>query len=87
MDEENASISHNNVTLSLSLNRMELIDKKSGNDCFLPLPDCTNYYCEYLDGDIILDDETIHNILFQLGIRTEIDINYYKGEVSINRLD
>ena len=40
-----------------------------------------------LDGDIILDDETIHNILFQLGIRTEIDINYYKGEVSINRLD
>ena len=36
---------------------------------------------------IILDNETMYYILFMLGIRTEIDINYYKGEVSINRLD
>ena len=86
IDEENVSISYNDVTLSLSLNRMELIDKRNGNDCFLPVPDGTNHYCEYLDGEIILDDETMHNILFQLGIRTEILIDYNKGEVVINRL-
>lgn len=86
LDENNAGISYDNVTLSLSLIRMELIDKQSGHDYFLPLPDGTNYYCEYLDGEIILDDETMHYILFQLGIRTEILIDYNKGEVVINRL-
>lgn len=72
LDENNASISYDNVTLSLSLIRMELIDKRSGHDCFLPLPDCTYYYCEYLDDEIILDNETMYYILFMLGIRTEM---------------
>ena len=84
LNEHDALISYKDVVFELSLSRMELIDNRRGNDWFLPLPGSKYFSCDYIDGEILLDDNTLHNILFQLGIKTEITINYRKGEVSIN---
>ena len=82
-----AVISYGEHFATLSLTRMELIEEQHGHDWFTPLPGCSYYYCEQIGNEIYLDDLTMHNILYQLGIRTEIIVDYPNSQILIKTRD
>lgn len=86
-NQNQAILSAENNTMIFELDEMQLVAEQNGNNYLLPPPGCSYHCCEYVDGVLIVDDATLHSVLFQLGIKTEIDINYRKGVISIKQLD
>ena len=78
-------ISYEGCFATLKLTSMELIDEQHGYDLFLPLPGCSYYYCELIENEIYLDDLTMHNILYQFGIKTEIIVDYENSQILIKK--
>ena len=84
LDGNNAIITYKNIILSLSVSKMELLDQH-GRNYFDNPPGNQYYFCQYIDREIMLDDCTMYAVLFYLGIKTEITLNYANREILIRK--
>ena len=83
LNDDNAIISSSDAQLTLSLSEKTLIDNRIGDNWLRPVPGIVNYYCKVENKNIIVDDNTLHVILTELGIKVEIDINRVQNKIDI----
>jgi len=83
LNDDDAIISSSDVQLTLSLSEKTLIDNRIGDNWLMPAPGIINYYCKVENKNIIVDDNTLHVILTELGIKAEIDINRVQNKIDI----
>ena len=93
LDENNAEISYDAITMCLDLNEASLMKKGKNSINYLGVaPGSEHYYCslendEVFDGEIFIDNLTLVIILFHLGIKTEVDCDIDNEIITIRLRD
>lgn len=83
-NDKEAEITHNDVNMHLSLSDMSLMIDHVGVN-FLSSPFGSEYYCcEYVNGEIMIDECTISEILCRLNIKSTIDLHYEDAKIVVS---
>ena len=83
-NDKKAEITHNDANMHLSLSDMSLMIDQVGMN-FLSSPAGSEYYCcEYVNGEIMIDECTMSVILYRLNIRANIEIDYEDAKIVVS---
>ena len=74
VDDDTAEITYSDKKYALNLSEVSLVEFEQDFNLLLPPPE-GNRSCKILDGELILDSNTIKSALYQMGEKINIDID------------
>ena len=83
IDAETVAFSEGGTTHLLLLTKKAICQTENNDNILQIPPGCRGGYMEFLDDDVILDDETMQNVLYVMGKKVIIDWNYIKNSIYI----